>query len=56
MDDESTIFPAPKSLTDVVAALRAMPKPPTSEIRDPIEMRDDGSVAGLIFENWIVHS
>lgn len=33
-----TIFPARKSLTDVVAALRRMPKPSVIEKRAPIEV------------------
>jgi antitoxin VapB len=38
--DVITIFPASGSLKDAVAALRAMPKPPTVEERDPIDMPD----------------
>ena len=33
-----TIFPARKSLTDAVAALRRMPKPPAIEKREPIDV------------------
>ena len=33
-----TIFPARGSLTDAVAALRRMPKPPAVEKREPIEL------------------
>ena len=33
-----TIFPARPSLRDTVARLRAMPKPTTIEVREPIEM------------------
>jgi len=33
-----TIFPARKSLTDAVAALRRMPKPTAVEQREPIEV------------------
>jgi antitoxin VapB len=40
MGDVITIFPARRSLKDAVAALRAMPKPPTVEERDPIDMPD----------------
>jgi antitoxin VapB len=40
LGDVITIFPARKSLKDAVAALRAMPKPPEVERREPIEMPD----------------
>jgi antitoxin VapB len=33
-----TIFPARKSLTDAVAALRRMPKPSVVEKREPIDV------------------
>lgn len=33
-----TIFPARKGLTDAVAALRRMPKPPAVEKREPIDI------------------
>ena len=33
-----TIFPARKSLTDAVAALRRMPKPPAVETREPFDV------------------
>jgi antitoxin VapB len=33
-----TIFPARESLTDAVAALRRMPKPPAIEKREPIDV------------------
>jgi antitoxin VapB len=36
--DVITIFPMCVSLTDAVAALRALPKPLTAEERDPIDM------------------
>jgi antitoxin VapB len=36
--DVITIFPARDSLKDAVAALRAMPKPPSAERRRPIEI------------------
>jgi antitoxin VapB len=38
--DVITIFPACKSLKNAVAALRTLPKPPTVERRDPIDMPD----------------
>lgn len=40
MGDVITIFPARGSLKDDVAALRAMPKPPRAEAREPIEVPD----------------
>lgn len=38
--DVITIFPARGSLKDAVSALRAMPKPPRVEKREPIEAPD----------------
>jgi hypothetical protein len=38
--DEITIFPSYGSLKEAVASLRAMPKPPTVDERDTIEMPD----------------
>ena len=38
--DMIMIAPARKSMKEVVAALRAMPKPPVAEAREPIEMPD----------------
>jgi antitoxin VapB len=38
--DVIMIAPARKSMKEVVAALRAMPKPPAAEAREPIEMPD----------------
>ena len=38
LGDVITIFPARQNLKDSVAALRAMPKPSTVEVRDPIDM------------------
>jgi antitoxin VapB len=38
IDDVIMIFPACRSLKDAVTALRALPKPPTVEKRDPIDM------------------
>ena len=38
MGDVVTIFPVRPSLKDVVATLRAMPKPATLEKRDPIDL------------------
>ncbi len=40
MGDVITIFPARRGLKDAVAALRALPKPPGSEPREPIELPD----------------
>jgi antitoxin VapB len=40
LGDVITIYPARRSLTDAVAALRAMPKPPAIEKREPIELPD----------------
>jgi antitoxin VapB len=36
--DTIVIQPARPSLREMVAALRAMPKPPSVEVREPIEM------------------
>jgi len=38
LGDVITIFPARTSLKDAVAALRRMPKPPTVEKREPIDV------------------
>jgi virulence-associated protein VagC len=38
--DEGTAFPSRRSLKEAVASLRAMPKPPTVDERDIIEMPD----------------
>lgn len=38
--DEITVFPSRRSLKEAVAFLRAMPKPPTVDERDAIEMPD----------------
>jgi antitoxin VapB len=38
MGDVITIFPARGSLKDYIAALRAMPKPPPLEPREPIDV------------------
>ena len=38
--DVITIFPKRQNLKSAVAQLRAMPKPPTVEKREPIEMPD----------------
>jgi antitoxin VapB len=35
-----TIAPAKKSMRDVVATLRAMPKPPSVEVYEPMELPD----------------
>jgi antitoxin VapB len=43
MGDVITIAPARYRLKDAVAALRALPKPPEVERRDPIEMPDRAS-------------
>jgi antitoxin VapB len=40
--DVITIFPARGSLKDAVAALRALPKPPEIEVREPIDVPDRG--------------
>jgi antitoxin VapB len=40
LGDVITISPARHSLKDAVAALRSLPKPPTVEKREPIEMPD----------------
>ena len=40
MGDVITIFPARGRLQDDIATLRAMPKPPPSEAREPIEIPD----------------
>lgn len=40
MGDVITIFPARTGLRDAVAALRAMPKPPPSEPREPMDLPD----------------
>jgi len=37
LGDAITIYPARNSLKDAVAALRALPKPPEVERREPIE-------------------
>jgi antitoxin VapB len=41
LGDVITIFPARNSMSDVVAALRRMPKPGQVEDRQPIEGRGD---------------
>jgi antitoxin VapB len=41
LGDVITIFPARNSMSDVVAALRRMPKPGQAEERQPIEGRGD---------------
>jgi antitoxin VapB len=38
--DVIVIAPARRNLTEVVAALRAMPKPPSVEIYEPTELPD----------------
>lgn len=38
LGDVVTIFPVRPSLKDAVAALRAMPKPPSVEKREPIDV------------------
>jgi antitoxin VapB len=38
--DVITLYPARTGLTDAVARLRALPKPPEVERREPIEMPD----------------
>lgn len=38
LGDVITIFPARNNMSDVVAALRRMPKPPQVEKRQPIEV------------------
>jgi antitoxin VapB len=38
--DVIVIAPARRNLTEAVAALRAMPKPPSVEVREPMEMPD----------------
>jgi antitoxin VapB len=38
--DEIAVFPSRRSLKEAVASLRAMPKPPTVDERDTIEMPD----------------
>jgi antitoxin VapB len=38
--DEITVFPSRGSLKEAVASLRAMPKPPTIDERDTVEMPD----------------
>ncbi|MGD1017597.1 MAG: AbrB family transcriptional regulator [Roseiarcus sp.] len=38
--DTIVIQPAHPSLPEMVAKLRAMPKPPSVEVREPIEMPD----------------
>ncbi len=38
--DVIMIAPAKKSMKEVVEALRAMPKPPSIEVYDPIELPD----------------
>ncbi len=40
MGDVITIAPVRARLKDAVAMLRSMPKPPSVEARDPIEMPD----------------
>jgi antitoxin VapB len=40
MGDVITIFPARQSLREAVATLRALPKPPAVEMREPIELPD----------------
>ena len=40
LGDVITIFPARQSLRDAVATLRALPKPPVVERREPIELPD----------------
>jgi virulence-associated protein VagC len=38
--DVIVIAPAPPSMKDLVADLRAMPKPSSIEVREPIELPD----------------
>jgi antitoxin VapB len=38
LGDVITIFPARTNMRDIVAALRAMPKPPYVEEREPIDV------------------
>ncbi len=40
LGDVITIQPAKRSMKEVVEALREMPKPPTVEVYDPIELPD----------------
>lgn len=42
--DEVSVFASRGSLKDAVASLRAMPKPPTVDERDTIEMPDRSRV------------